>query len=241
MPPKRRRKNQPSWLVPLSVAAVAVVLVTLVITLSQGETDASSSESPQASGQDSSSERSGLRAVERRDDADPLADGPVDAPVALIVFSDYQCPYCAQWSNETLPLMKEHVTTGDLRIEWRDINVFGEPSTRAARAVYAAALQGAFWAYHEQLFTDGDTRSEAGLEEQALIDLAADLGLDVDRFATDFASDTTIREVDRNARIGLELGVNSTPAFILDGKPIMGAQPSNVFTDALDTALASRK
>lgn len=239
MPTKRSRSSQPSWLVPICVAAAAVLLVTLVLVLAQN--DSAGSAAVPTSEKDRTEDGPGLSSTERRDEADPLADGPVDAPVVLIVFSDYQCPFCAKWSSETLPLMMEHVTTGDLRIEWRDVNVFGEASERAARASYAAALQDQFWQYHHALFADGDIRSEDELTDEALASLADDLGLDIDRFTTDFDGQTVAHEIERNARLGIDLGVYSTPAFILDGQPIMGAQPSDVFTEALDTALAARK
>ncbi|NNU27692.1 DsbA family protein [Isoptericola sediminis] len=178
-------------------------------------------------------------AVERRDPEDPLAAGPVDAPVVLVVFSDYQCPFCAQWSHETLPEMMQHAEDGDLRIEYRDVNVFGEASERAARAAYAAGLQDEFWAYHDALYPEGEKRSEAELSEQALTDLAAELGLDVERFTADMASSETAEAVAANEKLGLDLGAYSTPAFLLGGEPIVGAQPTQVFRDAYDAALAA--
>src|SRR5690625_826528 len=178
-----------------------------------------------------------LSEAERRDPDDLLAMGPVDAPVVLVVFSDYQCPFCAQWSDETLPLMVERAEAGDLRIEWRDVNVFGQASERAARASYAAALQGTFWEYHNALFADGEPRQEGELTEAALIALAEDLGLDSEQFATDLSSAETVDQIARNARLGLDVGAYSTPAFVLGGQPIVGAQPPQTFLDAFDEAL----
>ena len=79
---------------------------------------------------------------EARDPDDLLAEGPVDAPVALVVFTDFQCPFCAQWYDDTLPTLREYVDRGDLRIEWRDVNVYGEDSERAARAALASRQAG---------------------------------------------------------------------------------------------------
>lgn len=180
-----------------------------------------------------------LSAVERRDPDDPLAMGPVDAPVTLIVFSDYQCPYCAKWSHETLPALQPHIDAGDLRLEWRDVNIFGAASERGARATYAAALQGEFQAMHTALFADGMARSETELSDDRLQDLAVDLGLDGDQFEADYHAEHTLTEVGRNQHLGLELGAFTTPAFIFGGTPIVGAQPTEVFTTQMDQALAA--
>lgn len=236
--------------VPVLVSAAAVALIVLVLALRSGEDEppaaidpgASASETQDGSGQEPTAvenpDEPDLTVIEQRDSGDPLAAGPVDAPVALVVFSDYQCPFCATWSQDTLPVLMEHVEAGDLRIEWRDVNVFGEDSVRASQAAYAAAQQGEFWAYHDALFAGGETRSAGGLSREALVELAGELGLDVEQFTTDLDAPETAEVVTENAELGYGLGVYSTPAFVLDGEPILGAQPTEVFVSAYEQALA---
>lgn len=240
-----QRPNR-SWVVPLVVLAVAAALIALIVALNrEPETSAlDGPRPPSAPGAPTDvqgPEQPDFTVAERREDGDLLAAGPVDAQVVLVVFSDYQCPFCARWNAETLPLMQEHVEAGDLRIEWRDVNVFGPASERAATAAYAAALQGAFWEYHDALFEGGQTRAERDLSDAALISLAAELGLDTDRFTADLRSEQTTTEIARNEKLGLDLGAYSTPAFIMGGQPIIGAQPSQVFTDAFNAALGEVK
>lgn len=175
--------------------------------------------------------------METRDPEDLLALGPVDAPVGLIIYSDYQCPYCARWSHDTLPLMIEAAQAGDLRIEWRDVNIFGEPSENAARATLAAAMQDKMWEFHDALFVNGTTRSGPELERDGLIAIAGELGLDTEQFAADFDSEAVIAQIRANAEAGRSIGVASTPAFLLGGQPIVGAQPTEVFRAALAQAL----
>lgn len=175
---------------------------------------------------------------EARDPDDLLAEGPVDAPVVLIVFSDPQCPFCARWSHETLPVLREHVERGELRIEHRDVNIYGEDSERAARATLAAAQQGHFTEYHDRLFAGGEIRSPDALTEEALIALAAELGLDTEQFTADLRSEQVAATIAENAAQGIELGAMATPSFVLDGTPMVGAQPTAVFTEAIDRALA---
>lgn len=237
-----RPSRRPSWLLPVAVVVAAAVLITLILGMN-GDGDTAADPTPGAPAQEAPTEVVGpsqpdLTEVERRDENDLLAAGPLDAPVTLVVFSDYQCPFCARWSTETLPLMMDHADAGDLRIEWRDVNVFGAASERAARASYAAGQQGMFWEYHDELFAGGATRSEGELSDEALVALAADLGLDTDQFETDLASEETAEQIAANQQLGLDLGAYSTPAFILGGQPIVGAQPSQVFQDTFAAALA---
>lgn len=240
MPTPATNRSRAPWIVPVAVLALAAALIAVIVAVNWGGTSSGEEGSPSDGGAPTEVQGPGqldLSEVETRDEEDLLAAGPVDAPVVLVVFSDYQCPFCARWSEQTLPPMMEHVDAGQLRIEWRDVNVFGPASERAARASYAAALQGAFWEYHDELFVDGETRSEGDLSEEALIGLAGDLGLDTEQFASDFASDETAEVIAANQQFKFDLGATSTPVFILGGQPIVGAQPTEVFEDAFASAL----
>lgn len=243
MPTQPVRSPRFPWAVPAVVIALAAVLIAVVVATSRDDQSTPGAPSPgagsQAPAETQQRQQADLRTAETRDENDLLAVGPVDAPVALIVFSDYQCPFCARWNAETLPSMMEHVAAADLRIEWRDINVFGPVSERAARATYAAALQGAFAEYHDGLFADGKHRPASGLSSEALVALAGELGLDTDRFTTDLDSEVTTTQIALNQQLGLDLGVTSTPVFILGGQPIVGAQPTQVFEDAFQAALTA--
>ncbi|GAA4832500.1 DsbA family protein [Garicola koreensis] len=241
-----------SWLIPVLVLAAAAVVIAVLL---WPDDDAQQSRAGQGPDQQSQSAEEDVPAdvvnpdeyedpdqtdfsyVEARDEQDPLAAGDVDAPVGLVVFSDYQCPFCASWSHETLPAMMDYVEAGDLRIEWRDLNVFGPASEAASQAAYAAGLQGEFWQYHDELFVEGETRSESALSDEALTELAGELGLDVEQFSQDMHSDQVIEEIEANQQMGFDLGAHSTPVFVLDGEPVVGAQPTEVFTDAVDEAL----
>ncbi|GAA4516910.1 DsbA family protein [Brevibacterium yomogidense] len=258
MPAHAPRTGIGRWWIPVTVVLAAAALILTILVVNSGSDDDGATASPEGGGtQSAESEGSGSQArdaasevqgpeqgafteAETRDEDDVQAIGPVDAPVALVVFSDYQCPYCAEWSQETLPTMMEYVEDGDMRIEWRDVNVFGDASEQAAKAAHAAALQDAYWEYHDALFADGEHRPESGLTADALTDLADDLGLDTDRFREDMDSQETQETVEAYAQTGLDLGAFSTPTFLVGGEPIVGAQPTDVFVDAVDTALTAQ-
>lgn len=247
--------NQQSkkWLVPTLVVIIAVLLIAVVLLMYRGNasdtaegvsaaaTSDSAAASTAASGSASGAADSDLTSVEARDPSDPVAVGDVDAPVGLVVFSDYQCPFCAKWSDETLPQMMKHVEDGNLRIEWREVNIFGEPSERGARAAYAAGLQDAYLEYHNALFANGEKPSEDLLSEEGLIKLAGDLGLDESKFTADFQSPETAVAIAQHQQLRIDLGAYSTPAFLLGGQPIMGAQPASVFEAAFEQALAAKE
>lgn len=238
--PKRR------WIgLAMALAAIAA-LVFVALNLGDINSDGPATPKDQPISQltetpaDATEQAPDLSQFELRSPDDLLAAGPVDAPVGVVVFSDYQCKFCAKWSSETLPLILDYAKEGKVRVEWRDVNIFGDDSERAALASYAAAKQGKFWEYHDELFADGKSRKGSGLSEKSLAKLAADLGLDTKQFTTDVKSEEAAKMIDSNAQLGLQLGVYSTPAFLVDGEPVMGAQPKSVFIDKIEAALAAK-
>lgn len=248
---QQHTSSTPPWLLPVVVGIAALVVIALgyFFFFSSGNADESTAANnlegegggvvdvvPQ-----SEEDQIDLSHVERRDSEDPLGVGNVDAPVTMVMFSDYQCPFCASWSDETLPVMMEYVENDQLRIEFRDLNVFGPESERASHAAYAAALQDSFMEYHEALFAGGEIRDPSELSEEALVELAADIGLDTDQFTADMHSEEVQEQIIENQRLGTDLGAYSTPSFVVDGQPMVGAQPTEVFVDAVDQALADEE
>lgn len=177
--------------------------------------------------------------AERRDPDDPLAMGAPDAPVTIVMFSDFQCPFCALWTTQTLPELMPYVEAEEVRVEWRDLAVFGDDSRRAAYAGYAAGLQGKYLEFTQTLFEGGDSPSASALSDDALEDLAGDLGLDVEKFNDDRTGDEVEDAVEANFAEGEDLGVFSTPAFLVNGRPIIGAQPTETFIEAVEAELAA--
>lgn len=172
----------------------------------------------------------------RRDPADPTALGSVDAPVVMVMWADFRCGYCARWALETAPGLESYVADGTLRIEWRDYPRVTEQSPAIAAAARAAALQGAFWEYHDRLFADQATVDTSA--DDYLRSVATDLGLDVAQFDADRASADVAAAVDADTQEGMALGVSGTPAFMINGYPIAGAQPLETFVAVIEQELA---
>ncbi|AXQ53516.1 DsbA family protein [Streptomyces koyangensis] len=179
----------------------------------------------------------------RRDADDALAVGPVDAPVVMIEYSDFQCPFCGRFARETKQeLLRTHVKKGSLRIEWRNFPIFGKESEAAARAAWAAGRQGAFWEFHDRLYAEPRERNSGEFTEAKLVAHAKAVGVqDLDRFREDMASDQAHQAVERDREEGYALGVTSTPAFLVNGTPLLGAQPTETFDEAVRDALARRE
>ena len=174
--------------------------------------------------------------IVRRDPADPTARGSVDAPVVMVIWADFRCSYCARWALETAPGLEPYVADGTLRIEWRDYPRVTQQSPAIAAAARAAALQGAFWPFHDRLFADQATLDTSS--DDYLRGVASDLGLDVAQFDADRASADVAAAVDADTQQGAALGVSGTPAFMINGYPIGGAQPLETFVTVIESELA---
>ncbi|MFE9174868.1 DsbA family protein [Streptomyces sp. NPDC007126] len=179
-----------------------------------------------------------LLALARRDASDPLAVGRADAPVVLIEYSDFQCPFCGRFARTTKPeLLRSYVDKGILRIEWRNFPIFGEESEQAALAGWAAGRQNKFWEFHDVAYGKPRERNSGAFDAENLIAMAREAGVaDIERFQADMASDRARSAVRADQEEGYNLGVTSTPAFLVNGKPILGAQPTATFEEAVETA-----
>lgn len=179
----------------------------------------------------------------RRTPADPLAIGAVDAPVVMIEYSDYTCPFCGVYARKTQPeIIKKYVDTGMLRIEWRDLPVIGEDSVGAAVAGRAAGEQGLFWEYNEAIYAAAPERGKADLSKPELLKFAEKVGMpDMAKFAKDLQSPELQSLVKADLAEGTALGLTSTPTFVVNNQAIPGAQPLDVFIQVIDEALAQAK
>ncbi|MGW9612778.1 DsbA family protein [Streptomyces diastaticus] len=175
----------------------------------------------------------------RRDADDALAVGPADAPVVMIEYSDFQCPFCGRFARDTKQeLLRTHVEKGSLRIEWRNFPIFGEESEAAARGAWAAGRQGVFWEFHDRLYAEPRERNSGEFTTTKLVAHAkAAKVADLDRFREDMESDQAHQAVERDLEEGYALGVTSTPAFLVNGTPLLGAQPTETFDQAVRDAL----
>ncbi|WP_412077313.1 DsbA family protein [Streptomyces xanthophaeus] len=246
-PSSSRSSSSSSSRKPLLISAgVALAAVTLGIVSWQATAPAekgsggssSSSSSEAAPRNDPAAE---LKALARRESGDKLALGRADAPVVLIEYSDFKCGYCGKFARDTEPeLVKKYVDAGTLRIEWRNFPIFGAESEAAAKAAWAAGQQDRFAQFHAAAYADGS--KEKGFGEARLAELAREAGVpDLERFKADMAGEQAAAALKKDQEEGYRIGVTSTPSFLVNGKPIAGAQPIGAFTAAIAQAEAAAK
>ncbi|MFE5909885.1 DsbA family protein [Streptomyces wedmorensis] len=221
-----------------AVAAAAVLLgvVSYTATKPSSPGAAGSSSVADVSADPSAGVYPHLEAYARRDAADKLALGRADAPVVLVEYADFKCGYCGKFARDTEPvLVRKYVENGTLRIEWRNFPIFGEESEAVARASWAAGQQGRFWEFHKAAYAEG--AKEKGFGKDRLAALAQEAGVpDAARFAKDTESRAAREAVRKDQEQGYELGATSTPSFLVNGRPIAGAQPLETFTEAIEAA-----
>ncbi|MFT3877547.1 MAG: thioredoxin domain-containing protein [Propioniciclava sp.] len=175
-----------------------------------------------------------LRELPRRQAGDPLALGKVDAPVVLTNWSDYRCPFCAKWHQETLPQLKAAVDAGTLRIEFRDLVLFGDESAAAAVAARAAGQQGKFWEFQEAVFSAAPASGHPEIARDDLIAFARTAGVpDLAAFETALDDETLRAAVEADTAHAREIGISGTPFFVVGSQPINGAQPADVFQQVI--------
>lgn len=167
----------------------------------------------------------------------PPTLGDEEAPVTMVEYSDFQCPYCGQFAREVEPeLVDEYVEDGTLKIEWRDFPYLGQESVNAALAARAAQEQGRFWEFHEVLYDNQDSQNSGAFSDDNLMRLAEEAGVDPAKLQESLTSSEYQEEVGTDFEEGQQRGITGTPTFIINGETIVGAQPKEEFERTIEEA-----
>lgn len=181
----------------------------------------------------------GVPRAEVRSDDDPVI-GANDAPVSVVEFSDFQCPFCKRFFEETLPqIEEEYIKTGKVRLVYRDFPLsFHKQAQLAAEAAECADDQGKFRQLHDQIF-QGQAQWSGNSEARGIFaGYAEAIGLDMEEFNRCLDSGKYTEEVKQDFNDGVEYGVKGTPTFFINGQKLVGAQPFAAFKQVIDTELA---
>ncbi len=158
--------------------------------------------------------------------------GDEDAPITIVEFSDYQCPFCRRHVAETMPtLLAEMIETGRVRYEFKDfpLESIHPEAGKASEAARCAAEQGAYWEMHDSIFENQQLWSGQANHTAVFTQLADQLGLETTSFDACLSSDKYAAAVQADLDEGIALGVTGTPTFFIGGYGISGAQPFDLF------------
>jgi protein-disulfide isomerase len=157
----------------------------------------------------------------------PLAEGKfmgqAGAPVTVLIFSDFQCPFCGQVARGAeKQLIDEYIAGGQVRLEYRhyivvDGNVGGSESRRAAEASECAAEQGQFWKYHDMVFANQQGEGRGAFADRRLEAFAEVIGLDTQQFNACFSANRYAGAVRSDEQLAAQYGVTGTPTVFVNG------------------------
>jgi len=176
-------------------------------------------------------------------DDDPV-EGSKEAKVTIVEFSDFQCPYCGKfYENAYQDILKDYINTGKAKLVFRDLPLDFHPGAMpAALAANCAREQGgdaAYFKMHDKLFADQKALfTDTTKIDTTLKQVAAQLGLSSEAFASCYDSKKFQAEIEKDMNDAAGVGIRGTPAFVINGEYISGAQPYANFKAAIDAALA---
>jgi protein-disulfide isomerase len=182
------------------------------------------------------------------EDGDPIKGKP-DAPITMVEFADFQCPFCARYAIDTFPqIEKEYISSGKVKYVYKDFPLDFHPNAKpAAVAAECANEQGKFWEYHGVLFKNQTTWENQDANSTAATtfkNYAADLGLNTADFNTCFDAKEPQAKIDKDTQVGSQYGVTGTPTFYVGNEKagytqLVGAQPFTTFKTTIDQLLTA--
>jgi protein-disulfide isomerase len=161
--------------------------------------------------------------------------GNADAPVTITEFSDFQCPFCKRFNDQTFGAIKtQYVETGQAKVVFRHLPLPFHPEAQpAAEASMCAHDQGEFWAFHDLIFANQATMSSASYTAWA-----TQLGLDMGEFNDCVSSRKYQSYVEADYQAASAVGISGTPSFVVNDELVVGAQPTSVFQQVIESKLS---
>lgn len=224
-----QKSNRRAQVLAAIAAIVVIAVVAVVILINTGKTPASAGDIvtvptqtwPQANGKNL---------------------GPADAKVVLSEYADFQCPYCKHFHDTVFPqIVTQLVATGKVRFESHDFiiidaNVGGTESRKAAEAAECANEQGKYWDYFNILYANQQTEASGTFSDLRLKAFAASIGLDTAKFNSCFTTGKYAEQVSADDTRARNLGLNSTPTLLVNGKPVTNVLDFASIQTAVDAA-----
>lgn len=165
--------------------------------------------------------------------------GNQNAPVTIVEFSDFECPFCGRFYSETLSqIEKEYIDTGKVKLYYRHYPLSFHPkATPLALVSECANDQGKFWEMHDKIFDATVAGTSSTATDADYTTWASELGLDTATFESCYTSKTHQAKIDEDFAAGTEVGVSGTPTFYINGRQLVGAMPFASFKAIIDEEL----
>jgi protein-disulfide isomerase len=166
---------------------------------------------------------------------DDTIKGDKNAPVTIVEWSDFECPFCTRFYNDAYKQIdKEYIQTGKVKLVYRDFPLgFHQNAQKAAEAAECAGEQGKFWEMHDKLFEEGVSGGVNSFKQ-----FAKSIGLSESKFDKCLDSGEMASEVSKDMQDGQAAGIRGTPGFIINGQLVSGAQPFENFKKVIEAELA---
>ncbi|MEK7629842.1 MAG: thioredoxin domain-containing protein [Patescibacteria group bacterium] len=236
------QKQKRDYLLPASILIAAVLISTALIYNVGKKSDGSGNLNANLGGAPTNAIQ-----PDAIDLSDVFISGNKNAPITLIEYGDYQCPFCARFFSETESKIKSaYVDTGKVRFVYKNFAFLGPESLTSAEATLCAADQGKFWEYHSAIFqteieeakTNPRTENSGNLNRTLFLGLAKNFNLDITAFTSCIDSEKNKNKIQKETIEAEAVLTNpSTPSFFLNGTPIQGAQPFSVFQQIIEATL----
>lgn len=175
--------------------------------------------------------------------SDEPAKGLPDAPITIVEYSDFQCPFCLRHFQQTLPQLQSYIDAGQVRYVFKDFPIHSihpqaQKAHESARCARELGDDEAFWTMHDLLFINQEQWANNADHVALFKSLAGEMELPQDEFDECLDSGRYADAVNAELDEGVQLGVRGTPSFFINGQPLVGAQPFSVFEQAIETLLA---
>lgn len=238
----KQSQNKKGYLLPASILAAGILIAGSVV-YSVGKKSENQIPQPLTGANPTVAPTADLVKALKVGGRDAILGDP-KAPVTLIEYGDYQCPFCGRMFTQVEPqLREEYIKTGKVKMVYRNFQFLGAESTNAGAAAECAKDQNKFWVFHDALYNaeikDGQENS-GNLDRNLFVKLAGDSGLDLLSFTSCLDSNKYAAQVERDRAAASAISVNSTPTNYINGQMVRGAQPYSAFKAVIEAALTAK-
>ncbi|MFH1246387.1 MAG: DsbA family protein [Candidatus Liptonbacteria bacterium] len=233
-----QQPTQPDRFLPISILVAGILISgSLIYTTRDGSLPVKNNAAAKATSTENGTPTVNVSDLLPRD----VVLGDANAPVTLIEYGDYQCPWCARFFSQTeSQVRKDYVEGGKVKIIFRDFAFLGQESIDAANAAQCAKDQSKFWPFHDAVYTaeEKDANENNGNMDKAFfINIATDLGMDVSKFTQCYNNKTYVKDVTDEYENGTAAGVSGTPSAFINGKAVPSGSTYSAFKAIIEDYL----